>query len=446
MKVSVLIVSWNGRDHLETCLPALEDQDDPRVEWEILVLDNGSSDGTAGWLRRTHPRVRLVESPVNLGFCRGNERLVEEARGEWLALLNNDTRPEPGWLRALVRALDASPPDVAAVSGKIVDWDAERLDFGRGVMTFDGHAFQLDFRRPLAEARVPAEGEELLFACGGNLLIKKESFVGAGGFDEDYFAYLEDVDLGWRLWAGGERVVHAPEAVVRHRSGATSDLLGTFHRGFLFERNAWLTAFKNYDDEHWPRLMPVVELAFLSRTRSLLAENNPGGETFRVDPYAGHIADTGGGGASASAPEPPLEPLNGPVTPARIVKRWRELGSKELLRRVARRLGLGPRRRTTSGRGADEPAPTITDPRTVAQVRSLSWLLENLDGASDKRAAVQARRRRPDGEIFDRFPLYLVPTYPGDEALFASEGFRTWWPGGVPVVRAVLGEVMNLES
>ena len=442
MKVSVLIVSWNGRQHLEACLPALEDQDDPGVEWEILVLDNGSSDGTCRWLRREHPRVRLIESPVNLGFCRGNERLVEEARGEWLALLNNDTRPEPGWLRALVEALEGSPPDVAAVSGKIVDWEAELLDFGRGVMTFDGHAFQLDFRRPLAEARVPEEGEELLFACGGNLMIRKGSFLDAGGFDEDYFAYLEDVDLGWRLWAGGERIVHAPRAVVRHRSGATSDLLGVFHRGFLFERNAWLTAYKNYDDAHWRRLMPVVELAFLSRTRSLLVENNPGGETFRVDPYAGLVADTGSRSASA---EPPLEPLDGPITPGRVVTRWRELGTRELLRRVARRLGISrPKRR--SPQGHPEPVPTITDPRTVAQVRSLSWLLDHVDGAAEKRAAVQARRVRPDAEIFERVPLYVVPTYPGDEALFGSDGFRAWWPEGVPVVRSALADVMAVDS
>lgn len=442
MKVSVLVVSWNGRHHLETCLPALEDQDDPGVEWEVLVLDNGSSDGTCRWLRRAHPRVRLVESPVNLGFCRGNVRLVEAARGEWLALLNNDTRPEPGWLRALVEALQESPPDVAAVSGKIVDWEAERLDFGRGVMTFDGHAFQLDFRRPLDRARMPAEGEELLFACGGNLMIRKESFVRAGGFDEDYFAYLEDVDLGWRLWAAGERIVHAPKAVVRHRSGATSELLGIFHRGFLFERNAWLTAYKNYDEDHWRRLMPVVELAFLSRTRSLLAENNPGGETFRMDPYAGRIADTGAG-ARPAPPESPLEPLEGPITPRRVVKRWRELGTRELVRRVARRLGLQGRKRP-SAPDRDEPTPTITDPRTVAQVRSLSWLLDHVDRAAEKRAAVQARRSRPDGEIFERFPLYVVPTYPGDEELFASDGFRAWWPDGVPAVRASLAEVMEI--
>ncbi len=122
-------------------------------------------------------------------------------------------------------ALRSAPDDVAAVSGKIVDWDGERLDFGRGVMTFDGHAFQLDFRRPLARARVPKAGDELLFACGGNLLVRRRSFLAAGGFDESYFAYLEDVDLGWRLWSGGERVIcraggGGPPPVERHERPA----------------------------------------------------------------------------------------------------------------------------------------------------------------------------------------------------------------------------------
>ena len=79
----------------------------------------------------------------------------------------------------------------------------------------------------------------------------------AGGFDPAYFAYYEDVDLGWRLWASGQRVLAAPRAVVHHRSGATSELLGLYRRGFLFERNAFLTVYKNVDDELWPRLMPA---------------------------------------------------------------------------------------------------------------------------------------------------------------------------------------------
>ncbi len=428
-KVSVAVLSWNGRQHLETCLEALAAQQVRQVDWEVLVLDNGSTDGTAAWMRERwgrDRRVRLVESPVNLGFCAGNNRLAAEADGDAVAFLNNDTRPEPGWLGALVEALAASPADVAAVSGKIVDWNGERLDFGRGVMTFDGHAFQLDFRRPLAAARLPAAGEELPFACGGNMLVRRASFLAAGGFDESYFAYLEDVDLGWRLWSGGERIVFAPEAAVRHRSSATSDLLGLFNRGFLFERNAFLTAYKNYEPGLWERLMPAVMLTLTSRTQALL-ESNPGAEILRVDPYAGHIANTGGNDAEI----PPATTWEG------FKIRWKGYGPREFLRRGLRKLGMG-------AAAAPSAPPQITDERTVAQFRALHWLLGNLEGAAKSRAAVQGRRKRPDREIFERFPLYLVPTYPGDQTLFASPGFQAWLPEDVPIVKASLDEIMEM--
>lgn len=430
--VSVAVLSWNGRHHLEHCLPALAAQRDPGVPWEVLVLDNGSTDGTAEWVRRRHPEVRLIESRRNLGFCAGNGRLVAAA-GDAVAFLNNDTRPEPEWLAALVAALAAAPADVAAVSGLILDWEGERLDFARGVMTFDGHAFQLGFRRRLdrlAGGEIPADGAELFFACGGNMLIKKASYLAAGGFDPDYFAYLEDVDLGWRLWAGGERVLFARDAVVHHRSGATSDLLGLYHRGFLFERNAFLTAYKNYDEELWPRVMPAVLLAFNSRTQTLLEQNNPAGALLAIDPYAGHIANTG---CEAATPAGQISPARSVRAPGRLraaLAKARSLGVKEAARRALRRLlGL-------------PGAPLITDPRTQAQLRAQAWLLRHLDGAAAKRRAVQARRRVPDREILARFPPYLVPTYPGDEALFASPGFRAWLPAELPLIERTLGEVM----
>ncbi len=450
--VSVAILSWNGREHLEICLAALQEQHDPGVPWEILVLDNGSTDGTAQWLRSSSAaglaNLRLIESPVNLGFCAGNNRLVAEAAGDAVALLNNDTRPRPDWLARLVAAFAAAPEDVAAVSGQIVDWAGERLDFARGAMTFDGHAFQIDYRRPLDSAVVPGEGEELLFACGGNLLIRKSSFLAAGGFDEAYFAYLEDVDLGWRLWSGGERVTFAPGAIVHHRSSATSDLLGLFNRGFLFERNAFLTAYKNYEAGIWERLMPAVLLAFLSRTQTMLVENNPGGATFAIDPYAGWIANTAPGKRGPTPPVAPAAPaaanpaLREPWTPAGILRRFRRHGARESLRRsllkIARRLGGDP------GPEAPGQAPQVTDERTIAQFRTMAYLLGHLDESAAKRAAIQARRKRSDREIFARFPLYLVPTYPGDAELFASAGFARWLPEELPILRAQISDVMEV--
>lgn len=444
-KVSVAVLNWNGREHLERCLPALADQADPEAPWEVLVLDNGSRDGSAAWVRAQHPEVRLIESATNLGFCAGNNRLVAEAEGDAVAFLNNDTRPDRRWLAALVDALAAAPAEVAAVSGMIVDWAGERLDFARGVMTFDGHAFQAGFRRPLDRIDsdlMPADGAELLFACGGNMLIRRDSFLAAGGFDDDYFAYLEDVDLGWRLWAGGERVRFARDAVVHHRSMATSDLLGLFNRGFLFERNAFLTAYKNYEAGLWEQMLPAVLLTLISRTQTLLVQNNPGGSLLTLDPYAGWIADTARPAAdrstapgAAAAAVGRLRPAGGPL--AELPAKWRRLGTRELLRRAGRRL----RRRLAGAPAAG--TVQVADERTVAQFRVLTYLLGHLDRHADKRRRVQARRRVPDREIFARFPPYLVPTYPGDERLFTSPGFRAWLPADLPLIESTVEELIE---
>lgn len=449
-KVSVLVLSWNGRQHLEICLPALEEQRDPGVPWEVVVLDNGSWDGSAAWVREHHPEVRLVESPVNLGFCGGNNRLVREADGDALILLNNDTRPESHWLAAMVDAASAAPEDVAAISGQIVDWEGERLDFGRGVVTFDGHAFQHDYRRPLERAEIPAPGAELAFACGGNMLIRKTSFLAAGGFDDDYFAYLEDVDLGWRLWSGGERVIFAPEAVIHHRSMATSAMLGNANRGFLFERNAFLTAYKNLDDEHLERLLPAILLTLTNRTQTLLVQNNPGGEQLTWNPYAGLIANTAHPTTETEADgetpaESPAEPVfdTAPVE-TNLAQKWRGYGPREFFRRGVRkgmRMVL-PAWVFDGGQPAD--IPHLADDRTVAQLRAVSQILGHLDGAAARRRVVQARRRRSDREIFERFPLYVVPTYPGDERLFESSAFRELLGDEIPLEFADLATVMEL--
>jgi GT2 family glycosyltransferase len=426
---SVAIASWNGRSHLETCLGALLEQRDPGIDWEILVLDNGSTDDTASWVEdwatRRDPRVRLLRSPVNLGFCAGNNLLVSEARGDAVAFVNNDTRPTEEWLESLVRGLREAPEDVAAVSGTILDWSGQRLDFARGILTFDGHAFQLGYHSPLAAVELPPSGSELLFPCGGNMLVRRASFLAAGGFDERYFAYLEDVDLGWRLWSGGERVTFVDDAVVHHRSMATSELLGRYNRGFLFERNALLTAYKNFDDELWRKLMPAILLTFLARTQAMLVGNNPGGAVLAVDPYAGVIANTGGGTVS---PKPRKEGVESGRTQRRF------------LRRAAWRLG----RFLLAGPGRSQ-LPVLSDERSVAQLQALSSILANLEGAAESRAAVQARRRRPDREILERFPLYVVPTYPGDEELFASSGFGAWLPADLPLVHGRLDEIMCLD-
>jgi GT2 family glycosyltransferase len=420
------MVSSNGEEHLATALPTLVEQRVPGIEVEILVLDNGSSDNSVDLLNGRFPSVRVVESEVNVGFAAANNRLAELANGEALVLVNNDVRAEPGWLAALVDSWRAAPADVAAVAGRMVDWEGERLDFGSGIATFDGHALALDQGRALAGARSPAPGDELLFGCGGNLLVRRAAFLDAGGFDPRYFAYFEDVDLGWRLWAGGERVIACPAATLRHRSSGTSARLGNSRRGSLFERNALWTVVKNFEDGLRERMLPAVLLTFLARLDAMLAEEPVGGALLGADPIAGRAAGAGA---------PTRESLR---------QKQRRHGWLGLARR-----GSARALRSAASRLAPAGAPgleriEISSDRSLAQLRALSLFLGGLDGVESERARLARRRRRTDREIFERFPLWIVPTYPGDERLFASAAFASWLPADLRFERAAFADLVAL--
>ncbi|MDA8020002.1 MAG: glycosyltransferase family 2 protein [Thermoanaerobaculia bacterium] len=448
--VVVAVLSWNGLEHLKHCLPALAEQKDPGTPWQVVVLDNGSWDGSDAWVEEHFPDVRLLRSDVNLGFCGGNHKIVLETDADAVVFLNNDTRPEPDWLAALVEAYGSAGDDVAAVSGAIVDWEGGHLDFARGVVTFDGHAFQKGFGRPLTEAALPTGGTELAFACGGNMMIRRETYLEVGGFDRDYFAYLEDVDLGWRLWAAGHRIVFAPDAVVRHRSMATSAMLGHANRGFLFERNAYLTAYKNLDDELWPHLSPLVWMTLVHRAQTLMVQNNPGGHLLTLDPYAGLIANTASSEASDGARIDREEPRAGQsalhdlgrVPETTLVEKWRGYGPREFFRRGVRKAV----RKALPWLFEETPVTRLVDARTYAHLRAVTWILGHLDAHSAKRRQTQARRLRSDREILERFPLHVIPTYPGDRSLFQSATFRDQLPTDLTrFLFRELDEIINVK-
>jgi len=405
-EVAVLLVSWNGKKHLESCLAHLRQQTDPGCPWQICIFDNGSRDGTQEWLHANYPEVTLICSDRNLGFAEGVNRLVQAVKSSAIVLLNNDTAPRPDWLAQLVAALRQAPEDVAGIGGMALDWEGEHLDFAGGAMTFDGHAFQLGTGKPINQAKIPKSGSPLLFANGANVIFRREAFLRAGAFDREFFAYYEDVDLGWRLWAQGKRILFEPGAVIHHRSQATSHRLGMFNRGLLYERNAFLNAYKNFDEEHWRALMPAILMTLMHRTQSLLESRNPGGKTLSEIPFL-----------------PDADPPKG----------WRKRQ-----RQIAAFLGdsqwpgAGTLRKLAASIRSRLPffmAEThLNDPWTVSQLRAVHSVFELLTLYSERRESVQTKRIRSDRAIFEQFPLHIVPTYPGDESFFNSPGFQMSLP------------------
>jgi GT2 family glycosyltransferase len=388
--LSVVVVHHRGQEHLLESLAALS-ASAPGPSFETVLVDNTAGHPMEEVLRR-HSNVRRVVAGGNAGFASGCRLGAEAARAPVLVFVNDDAAVLPDALGLLAAALSEAPADVAAVAGRLVDATGKRNDFSDGFLTFDGHAFQKDAGLPVESLPAMEPGEERLFACGGLMAVRKDVFLSSGGFDDDYFAYLEDVDFGWRQWILGRRIVAEPRAVARHRGGATGEALGVFARGFLFEKNAFATAYKNFDADYFRAYMPAVLVAFLVRVAEMLETRNPGADELKRDPYA-------------------------------------EARPRSAL---ARRLfGI-----------ADGGAARVRveDPLTIAHLKALLWIHRNHASLAAKRRRVQAGRRRPDAEIFARFPLRIVPTYPGD-GRFDSEFFREFLDGAPPLVRSELSEI-----
>ena len=259
--VSVLVVNLNGREHLETCLPSLLAQTYPRDRYEILVVDNGSTDGSVELVNEQFPGVGVISHRQNLGFAAAYHRAIPQARGDSLAFLNNDTRVEPSWLGELVRT--ARDHGAAAAGSTMLSWDGSAIDFCGGIVSLLGHAWQAQHGDPAASSA--HEAKRLLFACGGAMLVDRAAYDAAGGFDPDYFAYFEDVDLGWRMALLGHATVLAPTSIVYHRVHGTSGRHAYSPRLRLYERNALRTIYKCLGDDLLERTLPVAVALTLAR-------------------------------------------------------------------------------------------------------------------------------------------------------------------------------------
>ena len=272
--VTVVVPTSNGRAYLPTCLDALENQDYPSDRLEILVVDNGSTDGTATFLKRSFPRVRVVQSNLALGFAAACNLGARQATGDVVAFLNNDTRPERRWLSELTVCVRPADRVVCAAS-TMLSWNGKYVDFVGGRLNFYGHGFQVDYSLEYNPNLYTAP-RSTPFACGGAMAIVRSVFLEVGGFDEDYFAFFEDVDLGWRLWLLGYTVETAPRAIVYHRQHGTVRRMTEAQRFFLYERNALFSIYKNYEDATLDRILPAAVV--LAQQRALLVS--------RLDPKA----------------------------------------------------------------------------------------------------------------------------------------------------------------
>ena len=236
---SIVIPNWNGIDHLPGCLDALRAQSYRQIE--VILVDNGSTDGSQAFVSGHYPEVRLVALEQNLGLTGGNNAGFEAASGEILISLNNDTEADPGFVEALVAAL-IEHPEAGMAAAKMLLFDrrdhihsagdgygTDGIPFNRGVWQRDQGQFD--------------EPGWIFGGCGGAVAYRRAMLDDIGAFDESFFMYCEDVDLNWRAQLAGWRCWYTPQAIVYHKLSATGGgPIASFYTG---RNTLWVIA-KNY--------------------------------------------------------------------------------------------------------------------------------------------------------------------------------------------------------
>lgn len=239
--ISVIVSVWNSGITLSQCLACLDSQ--TYKDFEIIIVDNGSTEGAMEEIKK-HQRsnLRLERMDRNEGFAVANNIGVHLARGRWLALLNADAYPETDWLEKLVQATEENPEFSFFSSRQIQANDRHLLDGAGDVYHVSGIAWRRHYNRPAEHlALQPAE---VFSACGAAALYVREDFLQAGGFDEDYFSYFEDVDLGFRLRLMGKKCLYVPQAVVYHVGSASTGKRSDFSVYYGYRNLIW-TFIKN---------------------------------------------------------------------------------------------------------------------------------------------------------------------------------------------------------
>jgi GT2 family glycosyltransferase len=238
--VSIIIVTWNSKRYLTRCLDSLSAQ--TNQDFEVIMLDNGSTDGGYVGLEEKYPDVKLALKTLNanLGFAPANNIGARLAKGEYLVLLNVDAFPEPDWLERLLEAAKLHPD--AFFSSRQIQADKPNLLDGEGdVYHVSGLAWRENYNLPIYPLN---ESHEAFSACGAAAFYPRQQFLDAGGFDEDYFSYQEDVDLGFRLRLRGLCCMLVPQAVVHHVGSGSTGKRSNFSI-YYGHRNLVWTYFKD---------------------------------------------------------------------------------------------------------------------------------------------------------------------------------------------------------
>lgn len=252
--ISIVIVNWNGLHLLARCLAHIQVAIQPSDQ--VIVVDNGSSDGSVTWLSREFSWVEVIALPSNRGFAGGNNAALANCRHDWLLLINNDAFVAADAISQLRQMAAICPPRTGAIAATLLFDHAPDLVASSGILLRrDGVAIDRDMTRPLAD--IPTSPQAIAGASGGAVLLRRAMIDDIGFFADDFFNYLEDVDLAWRALLRGWHSVHLPTAHIRHVYSATSGQGSPFKQRLL-GRNRWRTLIRCLPKELWLRYLPAI--------------------------------------------------------------------------------------------------------------------------------------------------------------------------------------------
>ncbi len=254
MKVSVVIPNYNGKKFIKECMDALEKQ--TYTDFETILVDNGSLDGSRSFIKEHYPQIKFIPLDKNYGFSAAVNVGIRESKGEYVVLLNNDTQVQKDWLEHLVSCIEKDKT-IFSCSSKMIRYNERHLiDDAGDEYTILGWAKK---RGDGKSVGLFNEDKQVFSACAGAAIYRRRVFDQIGFFDESFFAYLEDVDMGYRANIYGYKNIYCSKALVYHIGSATTG--ATRHNAFkvkLSARNSFYLAYKNM-----PKLQRWINTPFL---------------------------------------------------------------------------------------------------------------------------------------------------------------------------------------
>lgn len=263
LKFSLVIPNFNGKKIIGDCLASIKLQTEK--SFEVIVVDNGSTDGSIAFIKKNHPKVRIINLKKQLGFAVPVNSGIKAAKGEYIALVNNDVTLDKRWLSEIEKTFNRDKK-IGFCACLLLNYNGKKIDSAGDGFSWWGRVY------PIGRGQKPEryQGAGYVFgACAGAAVFKKRVFEKVGYLDKDFYAYFEDTDLSFRAQLAGFKCAIVPKAIAYHQGSATFGQKDTFYKRYIGDRNKDWVILKNYPTRYLLRNLPRL---FLAKLKSIATD------------------------------------------------------------------------------------------------------------------------------------------------------------------------------